>query len=90
MDRGRCIEVACLEGSRDGAEVRADRRHSRGVVAIALQLDATTVHQIIESVYRRVLVHPHDSPPSRLHGAEGRIVRSGGMRVAIVRLRDDA
>ena len=45
MHGERRTEVAVGEGLRDRSEVGADRRGAGGVVAIALQLDATSVRE---------------------------------------------
>jgi hypothetical protein len=59
-------EVSGVESGGYLLQVLADGRHAGRVLHSALQLDAPTVGQCIETVCRRVLVYPHGDPATLL------------------------
>src|SRR5947208_720515 len=59
VHEGRRREISGGKRGCDRTKMRANRGHARGVIAVTLQLDATAVRKIVESMNRRVLIDAH-------------------------------
>ena len=89
VDGTRGAEVAGLERCSDILQVAPDDGNTLRVIDIALQLDASTVREVVEQMGGRVLVHAHGPVPTGLKRGESS-VRGGGPISRIIRLVDGA